>query len=394
VTSADEPESQPAAESRQPGWRKPAAARIPNQRREFDRRQPRRTPPADVAPSGGAESDVAPSGGAESDGVVLIRELARTGELKAAARAANEAERRHLYAAAYAVAYPVVFQVVTQKVERRRGHGLCARGLRHLGGACLDGFYDDVEALIEHLFAATTPIDDLEAWLAYWAPRAAVDGHRKRRGARGALQRPRMTKGLAERLGHDPWLMDLALRILTWVGIPATAGAGVWPLDEWAQQRARTTGDIPGSTPAALAVEVAHVLAVLRQQPDWYADHVECPLGRKPAPVAAPPGDGVADPRPLQPAQQHEPDDPHVTGLAWTALEAIAAGLHSDRDPAETVIGVLTTLFLGGSGVETIDLAPGAGPAHHERWSALLADPAALAVVVERVLRIVREVEH
>jgi hypothetical protein len=110
--------------------------------------------------------------------------------------------------------------------------------------------------------------------------------------------------------------------------------------------------------------------------------------------VAAPPGDCVADPRPLQPAQQHEPDDAHVAGLAWTALEAIAAGLESHRDPAETVIRVLTTLFLGGSGAETIDLAPGTAAAYHERLSALLADPAALAAVVDRVLRIVRDVEQ
>jgi hypothetical protein len=331
---------------------------------------------------------------AEPREVIAVRRLAGTGDLAATAAAASEAERRRLYAGAYAVAYPVVFQVVTRKVERRRGHRHCARGLRHLEGTCLDGFHDDVEALIAHLFAATTPIDDLEAWLAHWAPRAAVDGHRRRRGARGALQRPRMTRALAERLGHDRWLMDLALQILTWVGVPATAGTALWPLDEWAQRRARTTDDVAGSTAAAVASEIDHVLTAMRRQPAWYADHVERPLGHKTAPVAPPPGDGPADSRPLRPVEPHELDDAHVAGLAWTALEAIAAGLRQGRDPAETVIRVLTTLFLGGSGAETIGRAPGTGPGHHDRVSALLADPGALAVVVDRVLRIVRQVEQ
>jgi hypothetical protein len=367
VTSGHDPESPLAARGFRPGGRNspPAAARIPRQRRNAEPRE-----------------------------AAVVRRLACTGDLAATLAVANEAERRRLYAGAYAVAYPVVFQVVTRKVEHRRGHRHCARGLRHLDSACLDGFYDDVEALIEHLFAATAPIDDLEAWLAYWAPRAAVDGYRRRRGARGALQRPRMTRALAGRLGHDRWLIDLALQILTWVGVPATAGAALWPLDEWAQRRARITGDVRGSTPAAVASEIDQVLAVLRRQPDWYADYVERPLGRKTAPVAPPPGDGPADSRPLRPAEPHELDDAHVAGLAWTALEAITAGLRHGRDPAETVIRVLTTLFLGGSGVEAIGRAPGAGPGHHDRVSALLADPGALAVVVDRVLRIVRQVEQ
>ena len=393
MTSADKPESRYTDGLRRSGYRtrRTAATRIPNQRRELDRRPP---PPAfDVAspPDVSPSPDVSPDKLAAFD-VQALRELARSGGLGAVAGAADDALRRRLFAAAYTVAYPIVFKVVTQKVERRREHGRCMRNPQHLVGPCLDGFYDDVEATIEHLFAARTPIDDLEAWLAYWAPKAAVNSYRKRRGSLGALQRPRMTKALAELLGDDRWLKDLALQILTWVGISATAGAEVWPLDEWAQRRAMITGEFQASTPAVVAVEVAHVLELLRQRPDWYAEHVERPLSHKPVPIAATPGDEVANLR--SPAEQHEIEDRQVTALAWTALEAITEGLRSNRDPTETVIRVLTTLFLGGSGAETISQAPGTGPAHEERVSALLADPAALAGVVDRVLRIVREVEQ
>jgi hypothetical protein len=314
--------------------------------------------------------------------------VASVAPLREVVTRADDHERRRLYAAGFACAYPVVFQVVTRKVERTRGHHGCARGIRHLAGDCLDGFHDDVEALVEHLFASSSPIDDLGAWLAFWAPRAAVDGHRRRRGERGALQRPRMTKALQAALGGDPWLMDLALRILTWVGIPATAGAGLWPLDEWAQSRAELTGDPARSTPATVEAEISQVLAVLSRRSEWFARHVEQPLGRKPAPVAPPPGDGAGDPRPLVPADQ---DDTHAVRLAADALTAIDGRLRSGGNPAAAVIDVLTTLFLGGSGAEELSRPPGVGPAPDERLSALLADPKALAAIVENVLRIVRE---
>jgi hypothetical protein len=314
--------------------------------------------------------------------------LARLASLRDVLTRADESERRRLYEAGFACAYPVVFQVVTRKVERARGHHACARGIRHLAGECLDGFHDDVEALVEHLFASTAPIDDLGAWLAFWAPRAAVDGHRRRRGERGALQRPRMTKALQAALGSDPWLMDLALRILTWVGIPTTAGAGLWPLEEWAQSRAEVTGDPRGSTPATVEAEVGRVLGVLSRRTAWFARHVERPLGLKPAPVAAPPGDGAGDPRPLVTTDQQ---DVYAVLLAADALAAIDARLRCGGDPVAAVVDVLTTLFLGGSGAEELSRPPGAAGAPDERLSALLSDPAALSGVVERILRIVRE---
>jgi hypothetical protein len=255
--------------------------------------------------------------------------------------------------------------------------------LRHLSGACLDGFHDDVDALIERLFAAGGPIDDLSAWLAFWAPRAAVDAHRRRRGARGALQRPRMTKALAAQLGHDPWLMDLAIQILIWVGVPATAGIDLWPWDEWTQRRAGFTGDALGSTPSVVAVEVERVLQAMRLRPRWYAEHVERPLTCKPAPVAPQPSNA--------PAIDSGMEETATSQLAGAALDAIEAGLADGQDPGDTILRVLRVLFLGGSGVEDMNRVPGAGKSDEEHLSALLADSVRLADVVDRVLRIVQE---
>ncbi|GAA3934136.1 hypothetical protein [Actinoplanes auranticolor] len=367
------PITRPAAGPAGLAPRGPAVGRIPDQRH----------PGAHQAANGFPATDGPADRSTAGDADALVRELARTGGLAAAVAVADLAQRRRLHAAAYDIAFPIVFSAVTRKVEQRRGHRACAQGLRQLTGSCLDGFHDDVEALVEHLFAATAPIADLPAWLTFWAPRAAVDGHRRRRGARGALQRPRMTRALAGRLGHDRWLMDLALRILTWVGVPATAGTGLWPLDEWAQRRAGMTGDPSASTPAVVAAEAEQVLRVLRRRPGWYAEHVERPLSLKPVPVAADlpdvpaPGDDVAETA--------------ITELAGAALEAITGGLENGQDPEATVTRVLSTLFLGGSGVEEMHRPPGAGPAAGDRLSAVFDDPAVLAEVVGRVLGIVRE---
>jgi hypothetical protein len=321
--------------------------------------------------------------------VAWLRDLAGRGELGAAVATG---QRPRLCRAAFAVSHQIVFDAVTRRLElTTRGHTRCARGVFFLDAACLDGYYDDVESSIDHLLSSTRPIADLEGWLAHWAPKAAVDGHRRRRGERGALQRPRMTRVLAADLNEDPWLSELALKILGWVGVPTGAGAGLWPLDRWAQLRAERTRDLAGSTSGRVAAEVEQVLAAMRRRPQWYQDYVERPLGRKMATIAPPPCDGSTDPRPLVSTTPGERDDLRVSGLACVAVDAIRAGIRSDRDPAETVVQVLTRLFLGGTGSDEIDRAPSAGGDEHHRLSALLADPAALAGIVDRVLRIVRD---
>jgi hypothetical protein len=320
-----------------------------------------------------------------------VRRLTATARLALVMSTSDEDTRRRLRAAVYAIAHPIVFTVVTRKVEIRRSHRACLRGFRHLTAACLDAFQDDVEALIDHLLATTTPIADLDAWLAYWAPRAAVDAHRRRRGERGALQRPRMTRALAACLGHDRWLLELALQILTWVGVPANAGRSVWPLDEWAHRRALVTGDYERSTPGVVEAEVVAVLAVMRRRPAWYEAHVECPLGRKDAPLAPPPGDNATDPRPLRSADPDELDDAHAGSLASIALAAIEERLRTGSTPEEAVLPVLSALFVEGTGAELIDRAPGAARADDECLSALLADRPAARRLVGEVLEIIRD---
>ena len=320
---------------------------------------------------------------AETADVARLRDRARNGELGPAVAAGD---RARLIRAAFTVTYPIVFDVVTRRVELHvRGHKRCSRGITFLDGACLDAYYDDVEALIDYLLAATTPIEDLEGWLAHWAPKAVVDGHRRRRGERGALQRPRMTRILAAGLGDDEWLRELAVKILVWVGVPAGAGADLWPLERWAQMRAERTGDHDGSTVTRVAAEVEHVLAVMRRRPQWYDYYVERPLGRKAAPVAPPPGDGLTDPRPLVTVTHEERADARISGLATAAVEAIQAGLAHDGNPKAVVSEVLGRLFLGGTGAEELDQV---APAGADQWlSVLLADPAAIDGIVERVLR-------
>ncbi|MBU2668240.1 hypothetical protein KOI35_32485 [Actinoplanes bogorensis] len=305
---------------------------------------------------------------------------------------ADDATRRRLRAAIHAIVHPIVFTVVTRKVELRRGHRGCLRGFRHLTTACLDAFSDDVEALIDRLLATRTPITDLDSWLACRAPGAAVDAHRRRRGERGALQRPRITKALETGLGHDRWLLELARLILVWVGIPADAGSSLWPLDEWSQRRALITGDHEHSTPRTVESEVSHVLNVMRQRGQWYADHVERPLGRKDAPLSPPAGDAATDPRPLRPYGPDDQDDTHAQDLAALALSAITARLRAGLDEREAVLPVISALFLGGTGAELIDREPGTVPAGEEFLPVRLADDDTAGRIVREVLAIVRQI--
>lgn len=291
-------------------------------------------------------------------------------------------QRSSFYGAAYEAVYPHVFSVVTQRVEHGRGHTRCARGPCHLESACLDSFYEDVEAVVDRLLATTAPIADLRLWVSRCAASAAIDKHRRRRAERGALQRPRMTRAL-ERALPDPWLRELAIKILVWVGLPVGTDA-LWPLDSWALARAATTGDQRGSTPARVAADIEQVLSRMRERPDWYAAYVERPLGSKATPARGAPGDGPHDPRPLIVA---EPDE--AADLASLAVEAIQAGLRRGEDARTVVVRVIGRLFVGGTGADGLGHVPLAGPATDECVSALLGDGAAVAALVERILAIV-----
>ncbi|MEV6599743.1 hypothetical protein AB0M36_23215 [Actinoplanes sp. NPDC051346] len=255
-----------------------------------------------------------------------LRELAREGRLAAAAATARAAERSALTGAAYEVVWPIVFFRLTRRAEQSRGHTACAVGVDRLADECLDRFHDDVEAVVEDLLAhADRPVLQLEAWVSGRLTAATVDAHRRLRGRRGALQRPRLPGWIAAGLGHDPWLVVLATEILVWVGVSATAGSGTWPLEAWAQQRGVRTGDWPASEPRTVAREVETVLAVMRRRPDWYESYVERPLGAKRAPVAAAPvGDEAGgSARPLVLAGPHDRIDAELLRLAAEAVRAI-----------------------------------------------------------------------
>jgi hypothetical protein len=318
----------------------------------------------------------------------LVRELARRGEL--ADRAAGT-RTGSITGGAYDVVWPVVFDRLTRGLEIRRGHHGCAASVASMQPDCLDRFQDDVEAVIDDLLRnAKVPINNLDGWIASRLNPVTVDAHRRRRGERGALARPRLPGWLATALGGDPWLTALAIDILVWVGIPATAGIGIWPLGAWADQRARATGERSCSE-AEVLVDVETVLAAMRQSQTWYAKFVERPLGRKQPPVwSAPRTDsdhGAAQPH-LALIERHATDDTHLAELAAVAVDAIERRLRRGDDPRAAVAAVVRAVFAGGTGAEEMDRTPGTAPAYAARAAELVADPATIDRITAAALDI------
>jgi hypothetical protein len=175
------------------------------------------------------------------------------------------------------------------------------------------------------------------------------------------------------------------------VGVPATAGTGVWPYGAWAERRRAVTGK-QRDADTAVVRDVETVLAAMRHNRPWYEKFVERPLGRKQAPPV--PADGT-DPdrgqdRPyLALTQRHESDDARLLELAAMAVAAIEDRLGSGENPVTAVLTVLTIVFGGGTGAEQMDTVPGTVPTEDERLAALLADPDSLSRIVAEVLDIV-----
>ena len=292
--------------------------------------------------------------------VFRLRELAREGRLAEAVAAAQGEERIELTGAAYDVVWPIVYARLTRRFEQLRGHPACASGVSHLADECLDRFHDDVEAVVEDLLThARQPVHHLEAWIGSRLTAATVDGHRRLRGRRGALQRPRLPGWVADALGHDAWLMALATEILIWVGVSSTAGTEVWPLEAWAQARGLRTGDWAGSEPAVVAREVETVLAVMRRRAGWYESYVERPLGAKQPPVAtAPVGDATGEvARPLALVDPAAGVEAELLRLAAEAVRAIDARLAQGEQAERIVVDVIRAVF-GGAFTATLDRAP------------------------------------
>jgi hypothetical protein len=342
-------------------------ANRPSQRLSTDRIRSARRRPND--PQGGLYVSRSAVANARTPGdarhavdhrVHRLRELAREGRLAEAVAAAQGEERIELTGAAYDVVWPIVYARLTRRFEQLRGHRACAAGVSHLADECLDRFHDDVESVVEDLLThARVPVQNLEAWIGSRLTAATVDGHRRLRGRRGALQRPRLPGWVADGLGHDAWLMALATEILVWVGVSSTAGTEVWPLEAWAQARGLRTGDWAGSEPAVVAREVETVLAVMRRRASWYESYVERPLGAKQPPVAtAPVGDSTGEvARPLALVDPATGVESELLRLAAEAVRAIDARLAEGEQAERIVVDVIRAVF-GGAFTATLDRAP------------------------------------
>jgi hypothetical protein len=307
-----------------------------------------------------------------------LRALAARGELATLAATAGADVAAALRADAFAFAYPLVYDRHTRALERHRRHPRCAASLEYLEADCHDGFTDDVVACVDYLLRyAKQPIRNLDGWLVSRIPTATVDGHRRRRGELGALQRPRVPKWLAARLGHDPWLVELAARILDWVGVPTTAGLETWPLVAWAELRGRRTGRWADSTDAAVRRDVARVLEAMRAgDPEWYRARVETPLGAKRPPVVD--AELVAGSVPAADlagqalAAADERADAVLARRAGEIIDALVPRLAVGEDPAAAVRRVVPAL-----------LGPGLDDEQAERVARALRDPLVVCRVVE-----------
>ena len=321
-------------------------------------------------------------------GEFQLRRLADSGRLADHFAAAGEIERGRLREAAFALAGQIVFGRMTRRLEHARGHHVCATSVWRLEPECMDRHLDDVEAVVDDLFRkARTPIASLDGWLASRLNAVTVDAHRRRRGARGALQKVRLPRWLIGDLGADAWLTVLAHEILVWVGVEATAGTALWPVDAWVERRASLTGDVRAGQ-QVVQREIETVLAVMRGRPRWYAAYVERPLGRKQAPVRAPSPDATGSAnhpeRPLPLVEAHDVDESRLLDLACLALNAMVRRIERGEDPRTVVSEVVRTAFHGTAAGE-FDRAPGASSAA-ERAAELVADPAVLDRVVALVL--------
>jgi hypothetical protein len=279
-----------------------------------------------------------------------LRELAERGELVSTVREAEPDVAAALRADAYGVAYPLVYSQHTRRLEITKRHSACARSIDQLSADCYDGFEDDVHAVVDYLLRyAKQPIANLEGWIVSRLGTATVDGYRRRRSEIGALQRPRVPRWLARRLDDDPWLLELTVCVLEWVGVRATAGLNTWPTAAWSDLRAARTGR--WDVPETLVLEDGEtVLRAMREgRPEWYRRHVEVPLGHKQAPVVAPSATGDA-------WATEDRSDAVLAELADAALDLIAARLATGERATDVVPDVVRRLFVNGDGAQVVDL--------------------------------------
>jgi hypothetical protein len=317
-----------------------------------------------------------------------VRELVRSGRLHHQYEQASPAERRRLRSEVYELLAGLVFMQLTRRMEARRGHRDCMESILRLRPDCMDRFSDDMDAVLDDLLrSAGKPIENLEGWVTRRLKAVTIDAYRRRRGDRGAMQRPRIPRWLAEELGQDERLMKLAVRMLEWAGVEASAGIHDWPFDVWSAQRIADGEDEPGAN-RSVADDVAAVAAAMRKRPKWYAKYVDTPMGRKPVPTDAGSHEGAGSVSELAQAAYaaESADDARRTQLAELALDLIQARVARGEDIDGVVVDVVELLFGSGSGSEELGRVPGRGASDDELVRARLADPATVDRIVATVL--------
>ncbi|ACU75782.1 hypothetical protein Caci_6951 [Catenulispora acidiphila DSM 44928] len=293
----------------------------------------------------------------------------------------------------YRIVDDVVYEQLTRKIERRRGHLLCAASRSKLTAECHDRHQDNVEAVhADVLRHAGVQIANLCGWLVPRLTPVTVDAHRRRRGERGALQRPRLPAWLVVALDADPWLTELAREILVWVGVPLALNTGLWPLGAWADRRAEVLGRWGEAGELGVVPEVEQVLAAMRTRPSWYERYVETPLGRKQPPLV--PAAWVGEDREPDHLELGRPElaaDDLLDELAALAIDAVRARAAAGVELRTAVVEVLTGVF-GGAG----SLGTGSdrvADAEADFVARLLDDPAAVDRIAAVFLAIVEAPE-
>ncbi|MFG1926560.1 hypothetical protein [Cryptosporangium sp. NPDC048952] len=267
---------------------------------------------------------------------IEVKRLAATVPSLSAVAASDPLRGRAIRAGLYAVSWSLVFVRHTRPLEYRRGHPWCASAVERLVPGCVDRFEDDLEAVVDYTMRyAGGPIGNLEGFIVRKLPYATADGNRHRRGARGAIQRPRLPAWLGTRLGGDPWLCDLALYIIDWVGGAEAVGLDPWPTPAWAERRMWRLGDMRPD-PAATAADIERVLQAMRARANWYEAHIAGPLDRRdvravalsPDQLMASLADRVAEP-------SHEDDLTQRAALALQRLGAHRAAVGGAEDAVD-----------------------------------------------------------
>ncbi len=317
-----------------------------------------------------------------------VRSLARQGILASYFADASVQERRRLRIEGYELLHPVTFRYLTRRIEARRGHRDCMVSVSHLRPDCLDRFHDDMDAVLDDLFRnARQPILNLEGWVNKRLSAVTIDAHRRRRGERGALQRPRIPRWLARELNHDKRLTDLATEMLEWAGVEATAGIHDWPLEVWSAQRV-SAGSEHEEAGRSVARDIATVIAAMNKRPKWYADYIERPMGHKRPPSVGNHHDGwelAHDPGQAA-LEAHTTDDARRAELAALAVAAIKARVERGEQLRAVVVDVISTAFGAGSGSESLDRLPGYDCDDDQWVAARLADAKSVDRIVEAVL--------